>query len=140
MPSCPSWVDAFQRNRVPLHVHVFDGVSGTPACTHGATVRVTAYLDDKAVGIADVPCLDAVASPPPIYRVDGGPVVPGMHELRVDAQTARGIVQGSTLLSLPAFDIPADNEPVVLGAEIAVGIGPDDLAIGAPQVYPPKGL
>jgi hypothetical protein len=140
VPACPSWVDAFVANRAPLHVYVFDGVSGTAACTRGQTVHVTVALDEQPVGVTDVPCLDAARSPPPFYRLDGGQVLPGMHELRVDVQTSRGLVQGSTLLSLPAFDLPPDGQPVVLGAEIAVGIGPDDLAIGPPQVYPPKGL
>ena len=72
----------------------------------GQAVHVTVYLDERPVGTTDVPCLDSDQRPPPFYRVDGGPVVPGMHELRVDAQTARGLVQGSTLMSLPAFDLP----------------------------------
>jgi hypothetical protein len=121
-----------------LHVYVYDGVSSTLACARGQTVHVTVYLDDQPVGVTDVPCLEAAQRPFPFYRVDGGPVAPGMHELRIDAQTSRGLVQGSTLLSLPAFDVPPDNQPVVLGAEIAVGLGPDHLAIGPPQVYPPK--
>ncbi len=138
MPPCLSWVGAFMANRPPLHVYVFDGLSTTPGCSAGQTVHVTVYIDEQAVGVTDVPCLDAAQSPTPFYRIDGGQVAPGMHELRVDVQTARGIVQGSTLLSLPAFDLPPDGQPVVVGAEIAVGIGPDDLAIGPPQVYPPK--
>lgn len=140
MPSCPSWVDAFLAHRAPLHVYVFDGVSSTVACARGQSIHVTVYLDEQPVGTTEVPCLDSDQRLPPFYRVDGGPVVPGMHELRVDAQTARGLVQGSTLVSLPAFDLPPDGQPAVLGAEIAVGLGPDDLAIGPPQVYPPKGL
>lgn len=138
MLACPSWVDAFIANRAPLHVYVFDGVSGTPACARGKSVHVTVYVDEQLAGVADVPCLDTERTPPPFYRVDGGVVIPGMHELRVDAQTSHGVVHGSTLVSLPAFDIPPDGQPVVLGAEIAVGLGPDDLAIGPPQVYPPK--
>jgi hypothetical protein len=137
VPPCPSWIQAFKENRAALHVYVFDGVSATSACAHGQTVHVTVYLDEQPVGVAEVPCLDAVRTPPPAYRVEGGPVAPGLHELRVDAQTPRGVVQGSTLLSLPAFDLPTDGRAIVFGAEIAVGIGPDDLAIGAPQVYPP---
>ncbi len=137
MPACPSWVDAFMANRATLHVYVFDGVSGTPACTRSKSVHVTVYVDEQPVGVTDVPCLDAARTPAPFYPVDGGAVVPGMHELRVDAQTAQGVVHGSTLVSLPAFDIPPDGQPVV-GAEIPVGLGPDDLAIGPPQVYPPK--
>jgi len=139
VPPCPSWIDAFVAHPAPLHVYVFDGVSGTPACARGQSVHVTVYLDEQPVGVTDVPCLDAAQTPPPFYRVDGGKVVPGMHELRVDAQTSRGVVQGSTLLSLPAFDLPPAGPPAVLGAEIAVGLGPDDVAIGPPQVYPPKG-
>ena len=125
-------------NRAPLHVYVFDGMSGTSACARGQSVHVTVYVDDQPVGVTDVPCLDAARTPSPFYRVDGGPVVPGMHELRIDAQTSRGVVHGATLVSLPAFDLPPDGQPVVVGAEVAVGLGPDDLAIGPPQVYPPK--
>lgn len=138
MPPCPSWIEAFQAHPAPLHVYVFDGVSGTPACARGQKAHVTVYLDEQPVGVTDVPCLDVAVTPAPFFRVDGGPVVPGLHELRVDAQTSRGVVQGSTLVSLPAFDVPPDHQPVVLGAEIAVGLGPDDLAIGPPQVYPPR--
>lgn len=138
MPACPTWVDAFMANRAPLHVYVFDGVSGTSACARGQSVHVTVYVDDQPIGVTDVPCLDAARTPSPFYRVDGGPVVPGMHELRIDAQTSRGVVHGATLVSLPAFDLPPDGQPVVVGAEVAVGLGPDDLAIGPPQVYPPK--
>lgn len=138
MPSCPSWVDAFRAHPAPLHVYVFDGLSGTAACARGESVHVTVYLDEQPVGVTDVPCLDAPATPTPFYRVDGGLVVPGLHELRVDAKMSRGLVQGSALVSLPAFDLPPVGAPAVLGAEIAVGIGPDDLAIGPPQVYPPK--
>lgn len=138
MPPCPSWVDAFLENRAPLHVYVFDGVTGTAACAPGKTVHVTVYLDEQPVGVTDLPCLDGPRSPTPFYRVDGGPVVPGLHELRVDAETSGGVVHGSTLLSLPAFDLPSGGRPVAVGAEVAVGLGPDDLAIGPPQVYPPK--
>ena len=140
VPSCPSWIEAFKENRATLHVHVFDGVSNTPACAHGKSVHVRVYLDEQAVGLVDVPCLDEVRAPPASYRIEGAPVTPGLHELRVDVQTPRGVVEGKTLLSLPAFDIPADGSSVAVGAEIAVGIGPDDLAIGPPQVYPPKGM
>ncbi len=139
MPTCPSWVEAFRENRATLHVYVFDGVSATPACSRGKSVRVVVYLDDQPVGLTEVPCLDEAKSPTPSYRVDGAAVAPGLHELRVDVQTPRGIVQGATLVSLPAFDIPSDGRSITFGAEIAVGIGPDDLAIGPPQVYPPKG-
>jgi hypothetical protein len=131
-------VDAFKENRASLHVYVFDGVSQTSGCGRGQTVHVTVYLDDQPVGIAELPCLDDVRGPPPSYRVEGGPVAPGLHELRVEAQTPRGTVQASTLLSLPAFDMPRDGRSIVFGAEIAVGVGPDDLAIGPPQVYPPE--
>lgn len=140
MPACPSWVDAFNENRATLHVHAFDGVSATPACSHGQVLRVTVFLDGEPTGTGEVPCLDEVRSPPPSYRIEGRAVAPGLHELRVDVQTPRGVVQGTTLLSLPAFDIPTDGRAVAVGAEVAVGIGPDDLAIGPPQVYPPKGL
>ena len=58
VPACPSWVDAFSVNPVRLHVHVFDGVSGSPACTGSKTVHVTVFLDDRAVGTTDVPCLE----------------------------------------------------------------------------------
>lgn len=138
VPACPSWVDAFRENRATLHVYVFDGVSTTSACARGKSVRVTVYLDEQPVGLAEVPCLEAPRAPPAAYRVEGGPVAPGLHELRVDVETPRGTVQGSTLLSLPAFDMPTDGRAIVFGAEIAVGIGPDDLAIGPPQVYPPE--
>ena len=139
-PSCPSWVEAFKENGAILHVHVFDGVSTTAACAPGKTLRVVVYLDEQPVGLTDVPWLAEVHAPPHSYRIDGAAVPPGLHELRVDVQTPRGTVQGSTLLSLPAFDIPADGRSLVFGAEIAVGIGPDDVAIGPPQVYPPKSL
>lgn len=46
----------------------------------------------------------------------------------------------SEAIQLPAFDIPSEGRSVAVGAEIAVSIGPDDLAIGPPQVYPPKSL
>jgi len=117
---------------------VYDGVSGTPACATGQSVHVRAFLDEEAVGEVDVPCLDTERLPPAVYRIEGPRVSPGMHELRVDVVTPRGIVQGKTLLSLPAFDIPSDEQAIIMGAEIAVGIGPDDLAIGPPQVYPPR--
>jgi hypothetical protein len=136
VPGCPSWLTAFRENRAALHVYAYDGVSGTPACTRGASVRVTVYLDEEPVGLADVPCLESERVPPPLVRIDGPLVAPGMHELRVEAKTSRGVVQAKTLLSLPAFDITSDNQ-LTMGAEIAVGIGPDDLAIGPPQVYPP---
>lgn len=123
-----------------MHVHVVDGVSGTAACTKGTTVRVVVYLDEQPVGLTDVPCLEELRAPPAAYRVDGPAVAPGMHELRIDVQSPRGTVQGSALVSLPALDFPSDGRSFVVGAEIAVGIGPDDLAIGPPQVYPPKGL
>jgi hypothetical protein len=55
-------------------------------------------------------------------------------------QTPRGLIHGATLLSLPGFDIPSDGRGVVFGAEVAVGLGPDDIAIGAPQVYAPTGF
>ena len=138
MPPCPSWLDAFRAHPAPLHVYVFDGLSSTPACAHGGSIHVAVYLDDKPVGTTDVPCLETAQAPLPFYRVDGGPVAPGLHELRVEAKTSRGLVQGSTLVSLPAFDLPPDGPPAVLGAEIAVGIGPDDLSFGPPQVYPPR--
>ena len=140
MPSCPSWVDAFKQNQATLHVYIFDGVSNTPACAKGQTVLVTVRLDDHPVGVADVPCLDEARAPPPSYRIEGPAVSPGLHELRVDVSTPRGIVQGTTLMSLPAFDIPTDGHSLTVGAEVAVGVGPDDLAIGPPQVYPPKGF
>jgi hypothetical protein len=137
VPPCPSWIDTFNAHRPPLRVYVFDGVSGSPSCSGGQSVHVTVYLDEQPVGTIDVPCLAAAVAPAPFYRLNGGPVAPGMHELRVDAQTTKGVVQGATLLSLPAFDFPPEGQPVV-GAEIAVGLGPADLAIGPPQVYPPK--
>jgi hypothetical protein len=140
VPPCPTWVEAFKANRPPLHVHVYDGVSNTAACTKGKSVRVTVYLDEQSVGLVDVPCLDEPQATPPSYRVDGEGVAPGLHELRIDVQTPRGVVQGSTLLSLPAFDLPPDGNAIVFGSEIAVGVGPDDLAIGPPQVYAPKAL
>lgn len=140
MPACPSWVEAFKENRATLHVYVFDGVSTTPACARGQTLQVSVYLDGEPAGAAELPCLEELRAPPPSYRVEGPPVAPGLHELRIDVQSARGIIQGSTLLSLPAFDIPPDGRPVAVGAEIAVGIGPDDVAIGPPQVYPPRSL
>jgi hypothetical protein len=140
VPPCPTWVTAFRDNRTTLHVYAYDGVSGTPACVRGKNVRVTAYLDEQPVGMVDVPCLDAEASPPPMYRIEGPVVAPGLHELRLDVQTARGVVQSKTLLSLPAFDIPADGHSIHMGAEVFVGIGPDDLAIGPPQVYAPAPL
>lgn len=133
-------MDAFDRNRATLHVHVIDGVSGTTACAKGKNARVVVYLDEQPVGLTDVPCREEVQAPPPVYRVDGRAVAPGLHELRIDVQTPRGIVQGSALVSLPAFDIPSDGRSVAVGAEIAVRIGVDDLAIGPPQVYPPRGL
>lgn len=136
VPPCPSWVTVFRDNRAPLHVHVYDGVSGTPACASGQKVHVTVFVDEHPVGEADVPCLDAEISPPAVVHVVGPVVPPGMHELRVDLQTARGIVQGKTLVSLPAFDFASDGR-FNMGAEVSVGIGPDDLAIGPPQVYPP---
>lgn len=141
MPPCPSWVTAFRENRAPLHLYIYDGVSGTPACASGQkVVHVTAYLDEQSVGEVDVPCLDPEITPeitpPAIVRLKGPIVAPGMHELRIDLQTKRGIVQGKTLLSLPAFDFASDGH-VHMGAEISVGIGPDDLAIGPPQVYAP---
>lgn len=135
VPPCPSWVTVFRDNRAALHLHVYDGVSGTPACAPGQKVHVTAYLDEQSVGEADVPCVDAGDAPSAV-RIEGPVPAPGMHELRVDVQTARGVVQGKTLLSLPAFDFASDGR-FNMGAEISVGIGPDDLAIGPPQVYPP---
>ncbi|GAC1559677.1 MAG: hypothetical protein NVS3B10_18260 [Polyangiales bacterium] len=119
---------------------MFDGVSTTVACTKGQTLHATVYLDEEAIGAADVPCLDVPRTPAAAYRVEGARVTPGMHELHVDVQTPRGLIHGATLLSLPAFDIPTDGRGVVFGAEVAVGLGPDDIAIGAPQVYPPKGF
>ena len=101
---------------------------------------MTVYLDGESVGVGDVPCLDEARTPAPFYRIEGAAIVAGLHELRVEVQTPRGVVQGATLLSLPAFDIAADGQTMTVGAEVAVGIGPDDLAIGAPQVYPPKAL
>ncbi|HSO34294.1 MAG TPA: hypothetical protein VLT33_17280 [Labilithrix sp.] len=136
VPPCPSWVTVFRDNRAALHLHVYDGVSGTPACASGQKVHVTAYLDEQSVGEADVPCLDAERTPPAVVHIEGPVPAPGMHELRVDVQTARGVVQGKTLLSLPAFDFARDGR-FNMGAEVSVGIGPDDLAIGPPQVYPP---
>lgn len=138
VPPCPSWVTAFRDNRALLHIHAYDGVSGTPACAQAASVRVLAFLDEEPVGGVEIPCLDAERLPPAAYRIEGPRVTPGMHELRVEVQTPRGVVQGKTLLSLPAFDIPGDGRMIAMGAEIAVGIGPDDLAIGPPQVYPPR--
>jgi hypothetical protein len=140
VPPCPSWVQAFKENRATLHVYVFDGVSTTAACTHGQTLHATVYVDEQAIGVADVPCLDAARTPPAAYRVEGPRVGPGLHELHVDVQTPRGLIHGATLLSLPAFDIPTDGRGVVFGAEVAVGLGPDDIAIGAPQVYAPSGF
>ncbi|MDB5221007.1 MAG: hypothetical protein JWO86_8934 [Myxococcaceae bacterium] len=140
VPPCPSWVQAFKENRATLHVYVFDGVSTTVACTKGQTLHATVYLDEQAIGVADVPCLDAAKTPPAAYRVEGGKVGPGLHELHVDVQTPRGLIHGATLLSLPAFDMPTDGRGVVFGAEVAVGLGPDDIAIGAPQVYAPSGF
>ena len=137
VPPCPSWVTAFRDNRAPLRLHIYDGVSGTPACALGQkVVHVTAYLDEQSVGEVDVPCLDAEITPPAIVRIEGPAVAPGMHEVRIDLQTKRGTVQGKTLLSLPAFDFASDGH-IRMGAEISVGIGPDDLAIGPPQVYAP---
>ena len=137
VPPCPSWVTAFRDNRAPLRLHIYDGVSGTPACALGQkVVHVTAYLDEQSVGEVDVPCLDAEITPPAIVRIEGPVVAPGMHEVRIDLQTKRGTVQGKTLLSLPAFDFASDGH-IRMGAEISVGIGPDDLAIGPPQVYAP---
>ncbi len=137
MPPCPSWVTAFRDNRAPLRLHIYDGVSGTPACALGQkVVHVTAYLDEQSVGEVDVPCLDAEITPPATVRIEGPVVAPGMHEVRIDLQTKRGTVQGKTLLSLPAFDFASDGH-IRMGAEISVGIGPDDLAIGPPQVYAP---
>jgi hypothetical protein len=140
VPPCPSWVQAFKENRATLHVYVFDGVSTTVVCTKGQTLHATVYLDEQSIGVADVPCLDAVKTPAAAYRVEGGKVDPGLHELHVDVQTPRGLIHGATLLSLPAFDIPTDGRGVVFGAEVAVGLGPDDIAIGAPQVYAPSGF
>jgi hypothetical protein len=137
VPACPTWVTAFRENRTTLHVYAYDGVSGTPACAKGKNVRVTAYLDEAPVGMVDVPCLDAEATPPPKYRIEGPVIAPGLHELRLDVATVRGVVQSKTLLSLPAFDIPSDGHDVHMGAEVSVGIGPDDLSIGPPQVYAP---
>ena len=140
IPPCPSWVQAFKENRATLHVYVFDGVSTTAACTPGQTLHATVYVDEQAVGTADVPCLEAARTPPPAYRVEGPKVAPGLHEIHVDVQTPRGLIHGATLVSLPAFDIPTDGRGVVFGAEVAVGLGADDIAIGAPQVYPPNGF
>ena len=112
----------------------------TPTCARGTVLRVVTYLDDQPVGLTDVPCLEEVRAPPKSYRIDGPPVTPGLHELRIDVQSPRGKVQGITLLSLPAFDIPADGRSLMFGAEVAVWIGPDDVTIGPPQVYPPKAL
>jgi len=140
VPPCPSWVQAFKESKATLHVYVFDGVTTTAACTPGQTLHATVYLDEQAVGVADIPCLDAPRTPPPAYRVEGPRVAPGLHELHVDVQTPRGLIHGATLLSLPAFDIPTDGRGVVFGSEVAVGLGPDDIAIGAPQVYAPSGF
>lgn len=141
IPPCLSWVEAFSANRPPLHVSIYDGVSRTAACSSGQSLRITVYLDEVPVGFVDMPCLDeSREETAPSYRIDGPPAPPGLHELRVDVQSARGIVQGKTLLSLPAFDLPPGGRSIVFGAEIAVGVGPDDLAIGPPQVYPPRGL
>jgi hypothetical protein len=137
VPPCPSWVSAFRDNRTTLHVYAYDGVSGTPACGRGEKVHVIAYLDEAAAGAVDLACLDTERTPPAVYRIDGPIVSPGLHELRIEVQTTRGVVQSMTLMSLPAFDIPADGRTINMGAEVAVGIGPDDVAIGAPQVYPP---
>ena len=127
---------AFRNHGAPLHLYVYDGVSGTAACASGQKVHVTAYLDEQSVGEVDVPCLDAELTPPAIVRIEGPVIAPGMHELRIDLETKRGTVQGKTLLSLPAFDFASDGQ-IHMGAEISVGIGPDDLAIGPPQVYAP---
>jgi hypothetical protein len=137
VPPCPTWVTAFRESRTVLHVYAYDEVSGTSACGRGKKVRVTAYLDEVPVGMVDVPCLEPALSTPPSYRIEGPVVSPGLHELRLDVQTVGGVVQSKTLLSLPAFDIPGDGHSVHMGAEVSVGIGPDDLSIGPPQVYAP---
>lgn len=130
-------MSAFRENRATLHVYAYDGVSGTPACVRGQNVHVAAYLDEQPAGVVEVSCLETERTPPAVYRIDGPVVSPGLHELRIEVQTPRGIVQSKTLMSLPAFDIPADGRTINMGAEVAVGIGPDDVAIGPPQVYPP---
>ena len=119
-------------------MYAYDGVSGTAACAAGTkVVKVQAFLDDNPVGQVDVPCLPSEQQPPPAYRIEGPSVTPGLHELRIDVSSPRGTVQGKTLMSLPAFDLPPDGHEIHVGAEISVGIGPDDLAIGPPQVYSP---
>lgn len=140
MPPCPSVVAVLREQRAVLNVYAFDGVSGTPACARGETVEVTVFLDDVPVGRGEIACVEELRVPPASVRVRGVEVVAGLHEVRVEAKTARGKLESSTLMSLPAFDIPPDGKALVVGAEIAAGVGPDDIAIGPPQVYPPRGL
>ncbi|MBX3187566.1 MAG: hypothetical protein KF819_11150 [Labilithrix sp.] len=141
MPPCPSWVEAFKENRAALHVHAIDAISHTPACAAGQAAKVTVYLDEQPVALGEIPCLDDLRAPAASYRLDGGNVTPGMHELRVEVQAPGGRGRGaSALVSLPAFDIPPDGQTIAIGAEVPVEIGPDDVTIGPPQVYPPKGL
>lgn len=140
LPPCPSVVAVLREQRATLNVYAFDGVSGTAACARGESVEVTAYLDGVPVGRGEIPCVEELRVPPASVRIRCVEVVAGLHEVRIEAKTARGKIESSTLMSLPAFDITDDARAITVGAEIAVTVGPDDLAIGPPQVYPPRGL
>lgn len=140
MPPCPSIVDAFRENKAALHVYVFDAVSGTKACTSGGTIGVTVYLDDVPVGLGEMPCAKEIRVPPAAYRIEGKPVVAGLHELRIEVKNAVGKMEASALMSLPAFDIAGEGKWLLVGAEVAVTVSADDIAISPPQVYAPKGL
>ncbi|MDB4941446.1 MAG: hypothetical protein JWP97_980 [Labilithrix sp.] len=118
-------------------MYAYDGVSGTAACAKGKKVKVQAFLDDAPVGEAEIACAPAAVTPPPMVRIDGPLVEPGLHELRIDVVSERGVLQTKTLLTLPAFDIKPDGSNVVVGAEVSVGVAEDDLSIGPPQVYAP---
>lgn len=140
MPPCPSIVDAFRENKAALHVYVLDSVSGTKACTPGGTIGVTVYLDDVPVGLGEMPCAKEIRVPPAAYRIEGKPIAPGLHELRVEVKNAVGKMEASALMSLPAFDIAGEGKWLLVGAEVPVTISADEIAISPPQVYPPKGL
>ncbi|MBS2017628.1 MAG: hypothetical protein JST00_32415 [Deltaproteobacteria bacterium] len=139
MPPCPSVVDALREQRAPLHVHLVDAVSGTSACAEGAVVAVTVFLDDHPVGLGEIRCSRERRGANAPVRVDAKPVTAGLHELRVEARRAQGKVEAASLVSLPAFDITMEGKALVIGAEITVTVGADEITIAPPQVYPPRG-
>lgn len=140
MPPCPSVVEALRENRAPLHVYAFDAVSRTRACEPGGVVAVTVYIDDQPVGIGEIRCADELRVPPPGIRIDGKPIAAGLHELRVEVRNARGKMETSALMSLPAFDITMEGKALIVGAEISITVSADEISIAPPQVYPPRGL